>query len=171
MKNNTKAIHLFIEDMSASDIEALYKWIGKLLPKKTEAETPTLSSAAKWWLAKLKSGNVLPGIGWPTMLLVDDLGSDYIKAMKRDITHRGSVTAMGRFLKKVGAVDSDKPSIKPKGPGRHDRRLHHYLPHGLDKCREEFEAVYGTQDWADSDDSGDSADDAQKGDSQYPDGE
>ncbi len=81
MENNIKAARLLVEEMSASDAEAFLKWLQKQVPQKIEAETPTLSSAALWWLAKLKSGNVLPDGGWPTMLPVDDLGSDYINAM------------------------------------------------------------------------------------------
>ena len=149
--------------MSASDEEAFLKWLQKRVPAKAEAETPNMTSAALWWLAKLKSGNVLPGIGWPTMLPVDDLGSDYINAMKRDITRRGSVTAMGRFLKPIDAVGKKKSSVKtevtiragePGGeslkPGAtitRTKRARHYDLFDLDTCRAGFERKYGKQEW------------------------
>ena len=114
MKTSTEIARLAVEDMSASEAGDFLKWMQKQVPTKAEAETPTLTSAAKWWLAKLKSGNVLPDGGWPKDLLVNDLGRDYIKALGRNITHRGSSTAMGRFLKDVGAVEEDKPSYKTK---------------------------------------------------------
>lgn len=173
MGNSNKAARLIIEDMSASDMAALYKWIGKLLPKQAEAETPALDVAALWWLAKLKSGNVLPGIGWPTTLLVGDLVEDYIKAINRNITYRGNATAMGRFLKRVGAREEKIPGVKrrvkvragepdakgfkPGADGVITKRVRQYVLHGLDKCRAGFEAEYGPQDWGDSDGSGDGA--------------
>ena len=179
MGNSNKAARLIIEDMSASDMAALYKWIGKLLPKQAEAETPTLSSAALWWRAKLKSGNVLPGIGWPTTLLIGDLVEDYIEAIKRNITRRGISTSMGRFLKTVGAVEEKKPSrkgkvtiragepdskgFKPGVDGVINKRIRYYVFHELGKCREGFEVKYGPQDWGDSGGSGGSGDDAQNG--------
>ena len=187
MKNSIKAARLLVEDMSASEAETFLKWLQKQVPQKIEAETPTLTSAALWWLAKLKSGNVLPDGGWPTMLPVDDLGRDYINAMKRNITHRGSITAMGRFLEEVGAVEEKRPSLKtevtiragePGGEGlrpgatvTRTKRPRHYIFFGLDTCRAGFEAVHGKQDWtvvleaeADSDAAEvDSPDDAQAG--------
>ena len=169
MKNNTKAIRLLIEELSTSDAEALHKWIGKRLPKKDEAETPALTDAELWWLAKLKSGNVLQGIGWPVSLLVDDLTLDYIAVIKNDFTKRGNSTAMGRFVTSVGAVQKKRPSRKVSAARK--RRGRYYTLHGLDACRASFEAIYGKQDWVDSEESVDSVDDAQKGDSQYPDGE
>ena len=187
MTNATKMAHMAVEDMSTAEVETFLKWLQKQVPVKVEAETPALDSAAKWWLAKLESGNVLPGIGWPKELLVDDLGSDYINVLKRKITRVGNKTAMGKFLEKVGAVEKKRPSRKirvtiragePGGEGlrpgaevTRTRRGRYYIFHELGACRAAFEAKYGKQDWADSDDSGDSADDAQKGDSQCPDGE
>lgn len=182
MKNNTEAIRMLINNLSTSDAGALHKWLGKLLPKKTETEahtkTRTLTDAAKWWMAKLKSGNVLPGIGWPTMLSVDDLVEDYINAIKRNISRRGNATAMGRFLSTVDAVEEDKSSVKtevtiragePGGeslkPGAtitRTKRARHYILHGLDDCRAGFEEVYGKQEWPGAQAEGDS--DADSGD-------
>lgn len=184
MKNNTTAIRLLIEDLSASDIEVLYKWIGKLLPKQVEAETPAMDVAALWWLAKLKSGDVLPDVGWPKDLPVNDLVEDYVNVIKRDITYRGNSTAMGRFLKKVGAVGKTKLSsntevtiragepggegLRPGGEVTRTLRRRHYALYRLDACRAGFEAVHGRQDWADSDDSSGSSNDGHKIDSQIP---
>ncbi len=81
MKTSTEIARLAVEDMSASDAETFLKWMHKRVPEKVETETPTLSSAALWWLAKLKSGNVLPDGGWPKDLLVNDLGRDYIRRL------------------------------------------------------------------------------------------
>jgi hypothetical protein len=175
VENNIKAARLLVEEMSASDAEAFLKWLQKQVPQKIEAETPTLSSAALWWLAKLKSGNVLPDGGWPTMLPVYDLGSDYINAMKRNITRCGNVTAMGRFLNQVGAREEKIPSHKtevtiragePGGEGlkpgavvKRTKRVRHYVFFDLDTCRAGFERKHGKQEW-----DGDSPDDGRVGD-------
>ncbi len=163
MSNNTEGLRLLIKNLSTSDAEALHKWLGKQLPKKAEACTPNMTSATLWWLAKLKSGNVLPGIGWPSTLPVDDLTSDYINAIPRDITRRGNATAMGRFLKPVDAVGKKKSSVKtevtiragePGGeslkPGAtitRTKRARHYIFRGLDTCRAGFERKHGKQLW------------------------
>lgn len=145
MKTSTEIARLAVEGMSASEAEAFLKWLQKQVPQKVEANTPTLESKELWWLAKLKSGNVLPDVGWPTMLPVDDLGRDYIAAMDHDITTRGNVSAMGRFLLKVGAVEKLKPTCK-MGRGRRGRC---YVIHGLDECRNKFEVLFGNQGFGD----------------------
>ncbi len=163
MKNPIKAARLLVEDMSASEAETFLKWLQKQVPAKVEAETPTLTSAALWWLAKLKSGNVLPDGGWPKDLPVNDLGRDYINALGGNLSWRGSVTKMGRFLKQVGAVEENKPSYKTKvtiragEPGGESlkpgatitrtKRARHYIFRGLDTCRAGFERKHGKQLW------------------------
>ena len=169
MTKNTEIAHLIVEGMTASAEEAFLKWLIKRAPVKP-METSDLTDAALWWLVKLKSGDVLPGKGWPSMLPINDLVEDYINAIKNDFTKRGNSTAMGRFLKDVGAVQKKKSSRKSLSKDG-TRRPRHYTLHGLDACRAAFEAIYGAQEWPDSEDSVGSADDAQKGDSQYPDGE
>lgn len=188
MSNAIKMGHLAVEDMSASETMTFLNWLQKRAPAKVKAEAPpALTGAPKWWLAKLKSGNVLPDVGWPSTLPVNDLVQDYINVVKRKITRRGNATAMGRFLGDVSAVEDKKSSRKtevtiragePGGEGlrpgatiTRTKRARYYVLHGLDECRDGFEKKYGKQDWADSDGSAGSVDDAQKGDSQCPDGE
>jgi hypothetical protein len=142
MKTATENARLSVEDMSASEEASFLKWLRKRRP---EAETPTLDDAARWWRAKLKSGDVLPGIGWPATVMVDDLVEDYINALKRKITKRGNSTAMGRFVTLVGAVGKDKSSVVGVWVGRKRQ----YTLRGLDECRDGFEEEYGKQDWDD----------------------
>ena len=172
MKNATTMAQLAVEDMSASEAGTFFKWLQKRVPAKVEAETTLLRAAEDWWLAKLKSGDMLPGRGWLKVLPIETLTADYITELERhELTVRGSATAMGRFLKKV-CPKLDISSMKADACyGITRKRPRHYLFPGLDACRAVFEEAYGAQDWTDSGDSGDSADQAQKGDSQYPDGE
>ncbi len=142
MKTATENARLSVEDMSASEEASFLKWLRKRRP---EAETPTLDDAARWWRAKLKSGDVLPGIGWPATLMVDDLTNDYIEELKHDITVRGDATKMGRFLVKVGAVEDKKSSVVGVWVGRKRQ----YTLRGLDECRDGFEEEYGMQEWDD----------------------
>lgn len=183
MTHNTKIAHLIVEGMSASAEASLLKWLIQRkpeLPLETD-EAPPLGQAEEWWLEKLMSGDVLPGQGWANSLPCESLSEDYITQLKRhDITVRGSATAMGRFLKKVGAVEKDKPSRKieivvragePGGehlqPGttvKTKARRRHYEFYDLDACRRAFDARYGAQNWP-------GADGAQKGAGQSPDEE
>ena len=99
MKTSTEIARLAVEDMSASEAEAFLKWLQKRVPAKAEAETPNMTSAALWWLAKLKSGNVLPGIGWPTMLPVARTVISEIAAMVAGaFASADSLKVPGEFL-------------------------------------------------------------------------
>lgn len=186
MKNATKMAQLAVEDMSASQVAKFFKWMQTRMPEEVEVEAKTsnLKSAAKWWLAKLKSGNVLPDVGWPSTLPINDLTQDYINVVKFKMSLRGNATSMGRFLQTVGAVEKNKSSRKtevtiragePGGEGLQagtevirTRRVRYYVLHGLDDCRAGFEAAHGPQDWTDSDGY---VDGAQEADGQCPNGE
>lgn len=174
MTKNTEIAHLIVEGMTASAEEAFLKWMIKRAPVKpmeTDKES-FLGGAEEWWLAKLRSGDILPGRGWINVLPIQTLTDNYIAELKRhDITMRGNSTAMGRFLKAVCYKLSTSSKVGREGncpEGKVGKRIRHYLFPRLDLCREMFEAVYGKQDWVDSEES---VDDAQKGDSQYPDGD
>lgn len=163
MSNALKIAHMIFDDLSPADQVSFYAWMGKQVPVQ-ENDAP-LESAALWWLAKLKSGNVVPGAGWPTMLRCEVLVDDYVMAIKRNLSSRGNATAMGRFLETVGAVEKKKPSIKVQvTAGAKPRRWKHYVFHDLGECRAAFEAKYGPQDWMD-------VDDAQEVAAQCPDGD
>ena len=142
MNSAIKIARVVFDALSEADQESLYIWMGKKL---VEPPPPLHKSAddgvPKWWLAKLESGHVLPDAGWPTTLLVDDLGDDFIESLKHDMSRRGNVTAMGRFLISVGAKEEKTSSIKAPGGNSPRRRLYHLRP--LDKCRAAFEAKYG----------------------------
>lgn len=151
MNKAIKIARMVFDGLSPPDQISIYSWMGKRVPNPPgpkRAEGTPMDSAVKWWLKKLKSGNVVPDAGWPATLLVDDLTSDYIAVLKRDhLTRRGNATAMGRFLKGEGAVEEDKSSVK--NPGKvGPPRQRHYTLHPLDTCRAAFDAKHGPQGWS-----------------------
>lgn len=174
MTKNTEIAHLIVEGMSASTEEALLKWLIKRSPVKpmeTDKES-YLGMAEEWWLAKLRSGDILPGRGWINVLPIQALTEDYVTQLRRhDVTVRGNGTAMGRFLKRICYKLSISSMLAREGNCREadmGKRIRHYRFPDLDICREVFEEAYGKQDWPDSEGS---VDDAQTGAGQCPDGD
>ena len=142
----------------------------------------------EWWLRKLDAGSLYGDDGWTTTpIMIEPLTDDFTAYTRRyHITKRGNATAMGRYLKKVcplikkssrkapveiRAGDPGGEGFRPGSSVKKKKRIRHYQFPTLDVCRLDWERRYGARDWADSGDSGGSADDAQKGDSQYPDGD
>lgn len=143
MSKHMKAIKLLIEDATTNQKDALYKWMGEELKKRSHVVALAAPSDHEmWWRDKLVSGELLPGEGWASEFPVDWMTDDYIaKTNRYNVTRRGNATAMGRLLKKLC------PGIRALPRGKERQRC--YSMPSLERCRAHWDLKFGKTNWGD----------------------
>ncbi len=139
------AVHSIIETMNPEQEAELLVW---MIERQPQPGAESLGAPEKWWLGKLRSGELLVGApGWIDghLIPVEVLDNDYIQALRRpEWPPRGILSLRRLLVNLLPGIDRVTLRAKVNGKIRYD---HYYEFPGLEECRSHFEAVYGKQDW------------------------
>lgn len=120
----------------------LLRW---MMERQSTIQT-SLGAPEKWWLAKLQSGDLLPGRGWINIRVMD-LSDDYIQQLRcpggtpQHYGEEAMIRLLGDLVPGLVLMSMD---TKDNGKVRYIR---YYEFPGLEECRSHFETMYGKQNW------------------------
>lgn len=126
----------------------------RVVPKNSALQSQkvaALSAIEDWWFNKLQTGQLLPGLRWPSAVTRQTLKGDFEKyaQINRTQSYELSEQKFSKFLREKVLRG---PIVKSPRTGEPPRQRGFRMP-SLDACRATWVAIYGSTEWEEADDS------------------